>query len=482
MASLLLAVIYLTFISLGLPDSLLGTAWPVMHVELAAPVAAQSLISIIISCCTIASSLLTAKLVHRLGTGKLTALSVALTAGAILGFSATNAFWQLCLIAIPYGLGAGAIDSALNNYVALNYGARHMSWLHCCWGIGASVGPLVMGWALAGPLSWHGGYLGIGAMQAIITAALFLSLPLWKSTDGRAEDEAANERAAVQADPAGTSRAMHAGQAECANESNGPKHTQTVAQQACGRAADHVECEWAAAEPECKQAYPAKPGRKQAEAAKPECRQANPAAPGHKQTVAHPERPLTNRELLRLPGARAAIGSFGTYCALEGSIGLWIASYLTMARGLDAATAASIVSQFFLGITIGRLVSGFAAQWLTSENQIRLGQVLIAGGLIGLVALNGGVAAGACTFVAGLGCAPIYPSIVALTPKRFGERASQGLVSLQMACAYAGSMLFPPVFGLVAGAGGAALIPLMAIALLGAHVVLAEHAVRATGR
>ena len=142
MASLLLAVIYLTFISLGLPDSLLGTAWPVMHVDLAAPIAAQSLISVIISCCTIVSSLLTARLVHRLGTGKLTALSVALTAGAILGFSTTNAFWQLCLIAIPYGLGAGAIDSALNNHVALNYGARHMSWLHCCWGIGASVGPV----------------------------------------------------------------------------------------------------------------------------------------------------------------------------------------------------------------------------------------------------------------------------------------------------------------------------------------------------
>lgn len=460
MASLLLAVIYLTFISLGLPDSLLGTAWPVMHVELAAPVAAQSLISIIISCCTIVSSLLTAKLVHRLGTGKLTALSVALTAGAILGFSATNAFWQLCLIAIPYGLGAGAIDSALNNYVALNYGARHMSWLHCCWGIGASVGPLVMGWALANPLSWHGGYLTIGAMQAIITAALFLSLPLWKSTDGRAGDGAANERAAVQADPAGTSPAMHTRQEECANGPNGPKRPQTVAQQECGRTADHVECEWAAAEPECKQA--------------------DPAAPGHTQAEAHPERPLINRELLRLPGARAAIGSFGTYCALEGSIGLWIASYLTMARGLDAATAASIVSQFFLGITIGRLVSGFAAQWLTSENQIRLGQALIAGGLIGLVALNGGVAAGACTFVAGLGCAPIYPSIVALTPKRFGERASQGLVSLQMACAYAGSMLVPPVFGLVAGAGGAVLIPYMIAALLVTNTILAELAVRKT--
>lgn len=411
MASLLLAVIYITFISLGLPDSLLGTAWPVMHVELAAPVAAQSLISIIISCCTIASSLLTDRLVHRLGTGRLTTLSVALTAGAILGFSATNAFWQLCLIAVPYGLGAGAIDSALNNYVALHYNARHMSWLHCCWGIGASAGPLVMGWALAGPLSWHGGYLVIGVMQAVITAALFLSLPLWKSTiESSKTASTAIEPTAEQADGQGGSDASRAA--------------------------------------------------------------AQPAAPS--------ERPLTNRELLRLPGAGAAIGSFGTYCALEGSIGLWIASYLTMARGLDAAAAASIVSQFYLGITLGRLISGFAAQWLTSENQIRLGQALIAGGLIGLVVFDGAVTASTCALIAGLGCAPIYPSIVALTPKRFGERASQGLVSLQMACAYAGSMLFPPVFGLAAGAGGAALIPFMALAVLTAHFILAERAARKT--
>lgn len=390
MASLLLPIIYLTFISLGLPDSLLGTAWPVMHVDLGAPVAAQSLISIIISCCTIVSSLLTARLVRRLGTGRLTALSVALTAVAILSFSATNAFWQLCLIAVPYGLGAGAIDATLNNYVALNYGARHMSWLHCCWGIGASVGPLVMGWALGGRMGWPGGYLAIGAVQVAITVVLLLSIPLW--------------RRAVDANPTGEGKSE--GQAE--DEGSTP----------------------------------------------------------------------TNRELLSLPGARAAIGSFGTYCALEGSIGLWIASYLTMARGLNASTAASIVAQFYLGITAGRLISGFIAQWLTSENQIRLGQALVAAGLIGLIVLDGPLAASACVLVAGLGCAPIYPSIVALTPKRFGERASQGLVSLQMACAYAGSMLVPPIFGLVAGAGGSPLIPFMALALLAANIFLAERAAR----
>lgn len=398
MASLLLPVIYLTFISLGLPDSLLGTAWPVMHVDLGAPVAAQSLISIIISCCTIVSSLLTARLVRHLGTGRLTVLSVALTAAAILGFSTTGAFWQLCLIAIPYGLGAGAIDAALNNYVALNYGARHMSWLHCCWGIGASVGPLVMGWALGASMGWPGGYLAIGAVQVAITVVLLLSVPLW--------------RQAADTDSAGEGKGKNKDEDEdkAANEGTG-------------------------------------------------------GAP-------------TNRELLSLPGARAAIGSFGTYCALEGSIGLWIASYLTMARGIDASTAASIVAQFYLGITLGRLVSGFIAQWLTSENQIRLGQALVAVGLIGLIVLDGPLAAGACVLVAGLGCAPIYPSIVALTPKRFGERASQGLVSLQMACAYAGSMLVPPIFGLVAGAGGSPLIPFMALALLAANIFLAERAVR----
>ena len=331
MASLLIPIIYLTFISLGLPDSLLGTAWPVMHLDLGAPVAAQSAISIIISCCTIASSLMTARLVRKLGTGRLCALSVGLTAAAILAFAFTGSFWQLCMISIPYGLGAGAIDSALNNYVALNYGAKHMSWLHCCWGVGASAGPIVMGWALAGPLSWHGGYLAIGAIQALITLVLFFSLPLWK----RGVDE----------------------DASAASDGKLPDSSEASAKQ---------------------------------------------------------EQPLTNRQLLALPGAAASIGSFGFYCALEGATGLWSATYLVMARGVDTATAASMVSLFYIGITAGRLLSGFAAQWMSSEQQIRLGQLLIGGGLVTLILFDAVPVLWASLAVIGLGCAPIYPSIVAL--------------------------------------------------------------------
>ena len=392
MVSLLLAIIYLTFISLGLPDALLGSAWPVMHADLGAPVAAQSVISVIISCCTIVSSLLTARLVRRLGTGRLCALSVALTALAILGFSCTGQFWQLCLIAIPYGLGAGAIDSALNNYVALNFGARHMSWLHCCWGIGASAGPVVMGWALAGPMSWHGGYLAIGAIQAVITAVLFFSLPLWKQTDGsaRARQGAVNDENAQR------------------------------------------------------------------------------------------DAPLTNRELLQIPGAKAAIGSFGCYCALEGATGLWMASYLVMSRGVEAATAASIVSLFYLGITVGRLASGMIASALGSAQQIRIGQCLIGAGLTLLLIAPVEQLIWVAIGLIGLGCAPIYPSIVALTPQRFGARASQGMVSLQMACAYTGSSLVPPVFGLVAGAGGAWAIPWLLAVFLAANALLCEMATKDT--
>lgn len=395
MASLLIPIIYLTFISLGLPDSLLGTAWPVMHLDLGAPVAAQSAISIIISCCTIVSSLMTARLVRKLGTGRLCALSVGLTAAAILAFAFTGSFWQLCMISIPYGLGAGAIDSALNNYVALNYGAKHMSWLHCCWGVGASAGPIVMGWALAGPLSWHGGYLAIGAIQAFITLVLFFSLPLWK----RGVDE----------------------DASAASDGKLPDSSKASANQ---------------------------------------------------------EQPLTNRQLLALPGAAASIGSFGFYCALEGATGLWSATYLVMARGVDTATAASMVSLFYIGITAGRLLSGFAAQWLGSEQQIRLGQLLVGGGLVTLILFDAVPMLWASLAVIGLGCAPIYPSIVALTPGRFGERASQGLVSLQMACAYTGAMVVPPLFGMVAGSSHPELIPFMIAGLLAADVVLAEVAVR----
>lgn len=383
--SLLLPVIYLTFVSLGLPDSLLGSAWPVMYPELGAPVAAQSALSMLISACTIVSSLATAKLVRRWGTGRLVAMSVGLTAAAILGFSACKEFWQLVALAVPYGLGAGAIDSSLNNYVAIHYGPRHMSWLHCCWGIGTSVGPVAMGWALAGPMSWHGGYLVIGIAQAAITAVLFCSLPLWKRS-AREKDE--------------------------------------------GESASNSAAE--------------KPGY---------------------------------GALLRLPGASAVIASFGCYSALESSCGLWIASLLVLARGVGEAQAASMVALFYLGITAGRFLAGVVADRIAGPQMIRIGQGVIAVGLAALIAGGRDVAAlSVAIALIGLGCAPIYPAIVALTPSRFGEAASQGMVSLQMACAYVGSTFFPPVCALVVGAGGAALLPSLYAAVLAAMIVLAELA------
>lgn len=180
MVHLLLAVIYIAFVSLGLPDALLGAAWPVMYTELNVPVSYAGVLSMIIALGTVVSSLMSDRLTHRLGTGKVTALSVATTAVALLGFSVSGSYWMLCLWAIPYGLGAGSVDASINNYVALHYSSRHMSWLHCMWGLGASAGPYIMGFALSGGMTWNTGYRYIGILQIVLTAALFISLPLWK--------------------------------------------------------------------------------------------------------------------------------------------------------------------------------------------------------------------------------------------------------------------------------------------------------------
>ena len=180
MAQLLLPVIYLAFISLGLPDSLLGSAWPNLYPAFGVPVSYAGIVSMIISCGTIVSSLCSDRLTRALGTGKVTALSVAMTAAALFGFSAASAFWMLCLWAIPYGLGAGSVDAALNNYVALHYESRHMSWLHCMWGVGTIISPVLMSLALTGGQGWNGGYRIVALIQVGITAVLVLSLPLWK--------------------------------------------------------------------------------------------------------------------------------------------------------------------------------------------------------------------------------------------------------------------------------------------------------------
>ncbi len=190
MFQILLIVIYLAFISLGLPDSMLGAAWPSMYEELGVPISYAGVLSMIIAVGTVISSLASDFLTKKLGAGRVTALSVALTAAAMLGFSFSNSFWLLCLLALPYGLGAGSVDAALNNYVALHYSSRQMSWLHCMWGVGTIVGPSIMGGVLTAGKNWHTGFTAVSVIQIVLSLIIFASLPLWKKTADSVGEEA----------------------------------------------------------------------------------------------------------------------------------------------------------------------------------------------------------------------------------------------------------------------------------------------------
>ena len=188
MVTLLLAVVYLAFISLGLPDSMLGSAWPSMFVDFDVPVSFAGIVSAIIAFGTIISSLASDRVTRRLGASKTTALSALITALSLLGFAFSTEFWMICVISIPYGLGAGSVDAALNNYVSVHFASRHMNWLHCMWGLGAAIGPFIMGSVLTGGLEWSNGYIIVSAIQIVIAAILFASLPIWKKSSKESTD------------------------------------------------------------------------------------------------------------------------------------------------------------------------------------------------------------------------------------------------------------------------------------------------------
>jgi len=361
MVSLLLAVIYLAFISLGLPDSLLGAGWPAMHGFFGVPLAYGGLVSMVISVGTVTSSLLSERLTKRFGTRHVTLLSVVLTAVALFGFSLAPRFWVLCLWAIPYGLGAGSIDAALNNYVALHYTSRHMSWLHCFWGVGAIVSPYIMSLALT-RATWQTGYRTVGIIQLAIALVLLLTLPLWR----------------VHAAPA-----------------------------------DQVD-----------------------------------------------GKVLGLRGALRIRGVKSLLVGFCCYCALESTCMLWTASYLIATRGVVEERAAAFASLFFIGITAGRFLAGFVSNWLGDRAMIRLGTAVIGLGvaLLLIPGLPEAWALGGC-IVIGLGCAPIYPSIIHATPANFGPENSQAIVGVQMASAYIGSTFAPPLFGFLSARLGLGLMP-----------------------
>lgn len=382
MIHLLIAVIYLSFISLGLPDSLLGSAWPSMYGELGVPISYAGIISMIIAAGTIISSLQSDRLTRKLGTGKVTAISVAMTAVALFGFSFSHSFWLLCFWAVPYGLGAGSVDASLNNYVALNYASRHMSWLHCMWGVGASLGPYIMGYAMTGGQGWNAGYGYIAALQIILTIILILSMPLWKN---RAEEN--NESAA---------------------------NTKT----------------------------------------------------------------LTLREIIRIPGAKEVMITFFCYCALEQTTGLWASSYLTLHKGISADKAAGFASMFFIGITIGRALSGFVTMKLSDAQMVRLGQGVAALGIITLLLPFGEYMSLMGLIMIGLGCAPIYPCIIHSTPEHFGADKSQAIIGVQMASAYVGTLLMPPLFGIIAEHISVSIYPVYLFIVLISMAVMHEALLR----
>jgi fucose permease len=347
---ILLLIIYLAFISLGLPDALLGSAWPAMFEYLNVPVDYAGIISMIVAAGTVISSLFSGSLIQKFGEAKVTTISVILTAIALMGFSYSHQFFFLCLLGIPLGLGAGSVDAALNNYVALHYQAKHMNWLHSFWGVGAAIGPMIMAGYLAKGMSWSHGYNTIAWIQIGLVVILILSLPLWS-----------NKQLASDAGQKGVS--------------------------------DNF------------------------------------------------------LNLLKtIPGLKQALLIFFCYCTIEATFGLWGASFLVFEKGFAADEAARLVSLYYLGITAGRLFSGFLTKYFSNRQLVNLGQVVIAIGL-GLLFMPYDVMLLPGFLIVGLGCAPIFPSLLHETPVNFGEKHSQKIMGMQMASAYVGITLMPFLFG-----------------------------------
>ena len=379
MFSLLLALIYVSFISLGLPDSLLGSAWPQMQESLGVSLSLGGVISFLITASTILSSLMSHQVIQRFGTGAVTMCSVALTALALLGFSLSDSFFALCLWAIPYGLGAGSVDAALNNFVALHCKAKHMSWLHCFWGIGATGGPYIMGLCLSRGMGWQAGYRTISFLQMALTLILLLSLPLWK-----------------------------------------------------------------------KQELPL----------------------SGSETV-RPQTPQWGK-LLKRPGVKAALTAFFFYSALELTTGLWGSSYMVAVRGISAETAAKWISLFYLGITAGRFFSGFLTLRFSDDAMVRLGEGTAIVGIILMLLPLHNLFLCMGLILTGLGCSPIYPSLLHATPQRFGKSLSQSLMGTQMAISYLGSTTMPPVSGFLSEKISMGLYPILLLVFALCMTILTE--------
>ena len=374
MYSLLLALIYLAFISLGLPDSLLGAGWPVMHLDLGVEVSYMGIVSMVISGGTIVSSLLSDRLTRKFGARWVTVVSVFLTAAALFGFSFSDRFWMLILFSIPYGLGAGAIDAALNNYIALHYSARHMSWLHCFWGVGTIVSPFIMSYALTSS-TWNDGYRIVGYIQLGIGALLLATLSVWKI---------------------------------------------------------------------------------------------------NKTPEAQSQKSLGLIGAVKIKGVPLILLGFFAYCAAEATSMQWASTYFVEVKQISEAQAAQLASLFYIGITAGRFVSGFLSGRLGDRRMIVIGACILTCGIVLLFIPADVEVAIAGFIVIGLGCAPIYPSIIHSTPANFGAENSGAIIGIQMASAYVGSTFIPPLFGLIANRLGFNILPVYLLIFVALMIAMTE--------
>ena len=374
MYSLLLALIYLAFISLGLPDSLLGAGWPVMHLDLGVEVSYMGIVSMVISGGTIVSSLLSDRLTRKFGARWVTVVSVFLTAAALFGFSFSDRFWMLILFSIPYGLGAGAIDAALNNYIALHYSARHMSWLHCFWGVGTIVSPFIMSYALTSS-TWNDGYRIVGYIQLGIGALLLATLSVWKI---------------------------------------------------------------------------------------------------NKTPEAQSQKSLGLIGAVKIKGVPLILLGFFAYCAAEATSMQWASTYFVEVKQISEAQAAQLASLFYIGITAGRFVSGFLSGKLGDRRMIVIGACILTCGIV-LLFISADVEVAIAGFIViGLGCAPIYPSIIHSTPANFGAENSGAIIGIQMASAYVGSTFIPPLFGLIANRLGFNILPVYLLIFVALMIAMTE--------
>lgn len=368
MFTALLLVIYLIYISLGLPDEIFGSAWPIMHTVMGVPLAAAGAFTITVSIGNVLSSFFSGKLIHHFGTAKITVASIFLTVIGLFSVSFSENFLMSCVAAIPLGLGSGCIDAALNSFVALHFASQHMSWLHCSWGIGAAAGPLLMSIVINQPDGWRLGYRVIAAIQLVIAVIALCSLPLWKK--------------AVPNQPDG----------------------------------------------------------------------------------ADTEKSTSYKTLIQMKGVKIALLLFFLYCGIEYLCGIWSASFFVGAREFTVDAAARMTATFYIGITVGRLISGFLSMKLSDKKLVYGGCLLLAIGIAACIIPLRPVNV-LSLLIMGLGCAPIYPCFMHSTPLFFGRKAAPGVIGMQMSAAGLGGMLIPPLFGLIAGATSVSLLPICVLLL-----------------